>query len=495
LNRFRALILLLALAAGRAEGQSIELRDAGPPLAARIVRRALAGQHVIIGPDTTPASVARLATIPSTLVVLGRDLEIDGDVRGDAVVIGGDLYLHPGARVHGEVVAIGGGVYNSTLAFVAGPHGSYRDFTYDVTRVAGGYVLSYRNLVPPHVAASSPIGFNGLRLPSYDRTNGLSLPVAPTFQLGALDVEPRLTYRSNLGRVDPAVAALYHVDRLTGLRASVARGTYSNDAWIWSDPVNSLETILLGRDMRNYFRATRFEVVIAHQWQGDAATMESYAGFRDEAPLSVGPWPGAQGGPWSLFGRHDGDDMLRPNPPVCCAGASFGSAVAGLRFRGDVDNLRARATLDLEAGRPDHAGGFSYNQATFDGQISFPTFGNQQYRVEAHGVVSSGETPPHRYAYLGGPGTIVLLEPLELGGDYLLFVDGRYDIPLPLVLGTFGPPTLTLRQMLGSAGVGHLPRLEQRVGVRLTVSYVRLDVLADPVTRRVHVGAGLSFAR
>ena len=60
-----------------------------------------------------------------------------------------------------------------------------------------------------------------------------------------------------------------------------------------------------------------------------------------------------------------------------------------------------------------------------------------------------------------------------------LFVESRYEIPIAaLVLPKLGSPTLELRHLMGAAGVGSLPKLEQElsVGLRLSCPAIRGDV-------------------
>ena len=58
-----------------------------------------------------------------------------------------------------------------------------------------------------------------------------------------------------------------------------------------------------------------------------------------------------------------------------------------------------------------------------------------------------------------------------------------------------GPPSITLRHMIGSAGVGMLPDLEQNLALRVALSFFRFDFAVDPARRKWEVGAGLSMAR
>ena len=128
----------------------------------------------------------------------------------------------------------------------------------------------------------------------------------------------------------------------------------------------------------------------------------------------------------------------------------------------------------------------------------FPTFGVQRFRADLHVVATVGDTTPaQRYAYLGGSGTLPSMDtPLTLGGDQLLHLDSRYEIPVRRIqLPFIGSPTVSLRHRIGSAGVQHLPRFTQNVGAVLLLSFLRVEYTIDPATSDSRFGAGLSFAR
>jgi hypothetical protein len=109
-------------------------------------------------------------------------------------------------------------------------------------------------------------------------------------------------------------------------------------------------------------------------------------------------------------------------------------------------------------------------------------------------VVATGDSvPAQRYAYLGGSGTLPTLPLLVMGGDRLLFVESRYAVPVEaLRLPLVGPPTIMLRHMLGAAGVGRLPALEQNVGLRLALSFLKADFTLDPASGDTDLSLGLS---
>jgi hypothetical protein len=129
--------------------------------------------------------------------------------------------------------------------------------------------------------------------------------------------------------------------------------------------------------------------------------------------------------------------------------------------------------------------------------VTFPTFHTQSFQIETHVVLTSGGgTPSQRYVYIGGSGTISTMEMLAQGGDHLLFVDSRYSIPLTRPrLPLLGAPVVTLRHVLGSAGVGGLPDLEQNIALRVTLAILRFEVVVDPARDIVKTGVALSFSR
>ena len=92
-----------------------------------------------------------------------------------------------------------------------------------------------------------PLGL-GLRMPTYDRVDGVSVPWGPVITIpgGRVVIDPIVTYRSHIGKLDPSVkitSAFGHMDTLS---VYVGRGTFSNDVWIRSDLINSLAAIGVG---------------------------------------------------------------------------------------------------------------------------------------------------------------------------------------------------------------------------------------------------------
>jgi hypothetical protein len=474
----------------------VVVRDPGPGDPGRVIRAALGAPHILVPPGRDTVTIRRDSTYARTVVVLGRHTVVDGIVNGDVIVVAGDLVIHPGARIDGRAIAIGGGVYMSTLATVTGGRAAFRDETFDIAALDGGYALDYRVLTERTDRRFSLPFVYGFRLPTYDRVDGVSLPFGPlvSFDTGDVAIEPIVTWRTHIGQLDPALRVSAQRGRRNRFDAYAGRATFSNDRWIHGDIVNSVNTLFSGTDTRNYYRADRVEATAHRLWESVTGQVEPFAGARWERSRSVGSPTVPDGVPWSLFGRRDTTTMSRPNPPV--TGGRITSILGGVRADWQLGGVDARATLGLEGG-VDAPNDGRFVQGTVDGRVTFPTFHTQTFQIETHLVLTGGdETPTQRYVHIGGSGTISTLETLEQRGDQLLFIDSRYHIPLarprlPLV----GGPVFTIRHVLGAAGVRSLPDLEQNIALRLTLAILRLEVVVDPARDEVKTGVALSFSR
>jgi hypothetical protein len=492
-RRTLRLSLVAFLAPFSLAAQDVVLRDAGPAPASEII------EHVLATPHTVRAGSERLvltrdSSISTSLLVLGRPTFLAGRVDGDVVVVGADLFLRPGVDVRGRAVAVGGTVATTTLGTVAGGTLSLRDETYDITREDHGFALRHRDLrvqdVTPIVSLA---GLQGLLIPSYDRVDGLSLPVGITIASpgGLVSLTPTATYRSRLGTVDPGATFTFRPSERLRLEAEGGRDTRTNDGWIYSDLVNSVTSLFVGLDTRNYFRSVGGMARLVATVERPSWLMEPYVGARVErvSPIS------ATGDVWSMFERDDSLRMRRPNPLV--ERGDLRSALAGVDFELNGDDLTGHGYLRAEQGFDTPDGTANFLQFTVHGSIQFPTFGSQSLRVKVHAVAGTGDAVPmSRYAYLGGSGTLATLDLLEQGGDRLLFVENRYLIPIEAIqLPVIGAPVLSLRDAFGGAGVGSLPDLQHEVGIGIGMSALHLDVnTAVAGKKRTKVSLGISLS-
>lgn len=492
----RALAAVLLVAGGvRLGAQDVRVVGAPGPIQRRVTAL-LAGPHRIIGPGSGRALVSRDSSYPATVVVLGRDAAVEGHVPGDVVVIGGDLFMHPGARIDGRAIAIGGGAYPSTLATVNGGLTSDRDYTFDVAPTADGYTLTYRPVRVESTQTFGLAGFHGFLIPTYDRTDGLSLPVGAivTLDTAALELMPTVSYRSQLGAWDPWLDAAWTPNESWTLALAAGRTTLSNDRWIWSDLVNSLSVIWAGIDTRNYYRSDRAQLELRRTIELDRGNVEPFVGGRFERDWAARPLGFVTGGPWSVLDRDNPDRVVRPNRYF--PSDHITSAIGGVRLTWDEPTLRVDGSLAEEVGNAAPTS-TRFAQTTLDAVVTFPTYRTQTLQFEGHAILTAGDLAPvPRWGYLGGAGTFRLIPLLSLGGDELAYFETNYTIPFDrLTLPYLGAPSLTLRHMMGSAGIGSLPKLEQNVALRLALSVLRIDYIVDVTRRKTGTGIGLSLTR
>ena len=474
--------------------QDVTVREGTGRRSAEFIREAVAQPHVVMA-GTTRLEFPRDSTITSTLIVIGRPTFLASKVQGNVVVIGADLFLRPGAEITGHAVAIGGTVATTTLGRIEGRIESFQDETYDVTPQQGGYVLDYRSVrVTESIPAVQPAGIKGLLVPSYDRVDGLSLPVGALLTVGdrAIEIEPSVTYRSRLGTLDPAVDVRINSDGPVRFAGRAGYFTRSNDRWNYSDLVNSATTFFAGIDTRNYFRSKGSEGRIFGLITRPGHAFEAFAGGRYErvSPITAG------GNVFSVKGRKSDEKILRVNPLVEVG--SIGSGLLGAETHDTTGLVTSRLRAELEQSFRTVTGTTNFTQLTLDGRLGFPTFGTQSLYFRAHGVATAGDSVAlARYAYLGGSGTLPVVELLELGGTELLFLESRYMIPLDrVILPLVGSPVVTLRHIMGAAGVRRLPSLEQEIGVGLGLNALRFDFTTDVAKSRGHkFGIGISLSK
>ena len=223
------------------------VRDAGPGRAGRWLREALEAPHLLLRSDSLhPAELPRDSTYATTVIVLGP-ARVASTVHGDVIVVGGDLFLRPGVRIDGRAVAIGGGVYWTSLGTVGGGRFPFPEFTYAGTTLPNGSIaLDYLALEKRDTRLVVLPGIYGLRIPSYDRTDGLSIPFGPTFRFDTarIEVDPLVVYRSQLGTIDPRLEVRATFGRRLTLEGSAERVTMTNEKWIYGDFSNSIGTLI-----------------------------------------------------------------------------------------------------------------------------------------------------------------------------------------------------------------------------------------------------------
>jgi hypothetical protein len=477
-------------------GPTIVVRDAGPGVVGPLLRDAIARPHAVIAAPDTGIVLPRDTALPTTAIVLRGPVRLEGRVHGDLIALG-DIVLRPGAVIEGRAIAIGGVIVNSALATVRGARLEFRDVTFDVVPTgAGAFALDYRLLSPTAVPLIRLPGVFGVRIPAYDRIDGLSLTFGPEIGVadGRVVVEPTVTYRSHLGELDPGARLTFEPTRRSRITLDARRNTWSNDRWIRGDILNSGVAFGAGADVRNYYRADRAELKVERDFESTTGVVTPYVGALTERAWSVARDSTARSAPYSILARRDREEgMLRPNPAIDDGRITSLVLGAGARvLRGPI-TASASARAEIALASPNDA---RFEQITVDGTIGVPTFRDQRFLALAHLVTTLGDRPrAQRFAYIGGGGTIPTMDVLSQGGDELAWLESRYVIPISRIHVPFaGAPTITLRHIVGGAGIDRLPTFTQNVGLRVAIGFLRVDFLIDPAdTHRHDAGVGFGF--
>jgi len=181
-----------------------------------------------------------------------------------------------------------------------------------------------------------PLGV-GLRVPAYDRVDGLSIPWGPqiSFAEEHVVIDPTVTYRSHIGKFDPYLKAMLRNKSGLILDIRGGRATFTNDDWIRSDLVNSLAAIAVGSDSRNYFRADRGTGFLSLEIGRPNITITPGIGGNFENDWSIGVPVRHTNAPWSLFSKTDTLKIRRTNPSI---------------YPGHLASLLGRVLTEYESG-------------------------------------------------------------------------------------------------------------------------------------------------
>ncbi|MGH7482105.1 MAG: hypothetical protein ACRELV_08110, partial [Longimicrobiales bacterium] len=469
------LLALSALLAEPAQGsaQAVRVGEAGDPLLDRRIAAVLAADPLIVVDDTTIGSGA---VVDRPMLILDAWVYIAGTVRGDVVVVDGNLFLRPDARIEGDVVNAGGGFYRSSLAEVGGEVIDAPVADYAVERGAGDLIIEGRATQEGPLVLERPFGFS---IPTYDRVNGLTVGWGAAYRLPfALELRPELAgralYFSERGDFGWKGELRARLDTTT-VRLGAERRWFTNERWIKGDVINSLVFLLKGDDRRDYYDATRYYLELEQPLSTGAVAWTALLGVQREEARTL-----HADTPWSILEA----DSVRPNLPV--DDGVIHSALAGVRalYLGATSRLELDGTIELAA----EVAGAGLGFAAFRTDLAWATraFRNHTFAVEAHAqgpLPGTDELPLQRWSFVGGSGTLNVFEEARFRGDRVVFVESTYRVPLPRDwrVPYLGRGAVELLHGTGMAwGADDARGFEQQIGAQLRFAYLYGRVLTNP---------------
>jgi hypothetical protein len=474
--RYFLILSASSAAAGSADAQIIRMSGVDSDSASRVIERVLErGDHLLLDRDTTLGPDVRIA---GDLVILDATVRLEGRIEGTVAVLGGELYIRPGAHIGGAVAVAAGAAYPSGLA-TTGPLLAV-DPAIGVAVEADGPGYLVRLTAPPPPSRVRPDGVFGLMLPTHDRVNGLTVRLGSRVLLSSSEgggfahasvdlATERMRWGGRVGLEVPLGSGVR-------LGAELSRATLTNEGWVRGDLVNSLASIAIGSDARNYYESDAAAIELALRPAQPLIAGESFIGprlvvraSRDRSLIAGDPWS-ATGGDW------------RTNPEI--ADGTLVSLLAGssVAWRGATSALDGDLALEWA---PPGQGDFEFRQLVAHGVWTMRSLWTHSIRVRGHTRLTLGgeRAPPQRWSSLGGSGTIATLPFDARRGDNLVLVRSDYSVPVPGArVPLLGDPVLRVSHAVGTAWLSGdpLPAWDQNIGAGVLLGSLQATLWIDP---------------
>jgi hypothetical protein len=470
------LLFALGLATPPAHAQQVtftgEARDSASRVIASILER---GAYTRIDRDTT---LAAGAAIPGDLVIVGATVRLSGRVDGSVAVLGGELFVRPGAVITGPIAVASGAVYPSRLATTGPVLEVAPRRSVSITREGDGYDLSLTGPPPPR--RIRPTGAFGVAIPRYDRVSGLTLAWGTRVVLGGSPegafARGSISYATERGDFGGSAGIELPVGGAAWLVAEVSRGADTNDGWIRGDVANSAAALAVGSDARDYHESDIAALTLVRRQPQPLVQGESFLAPRLVLRVSRDRSLEA-GDPWKLTG-----DDWRANPGISDGTLASVAAGAAYAWRGRTATFDGDAVVEWA---PPSIGDYEFAQVVADGRWGMLALWTHRIDLRARVMMPLGSAvaPLQRWSFVGGPGTLATLDYGTRRGDHLVFLRSDYSIPLPRVrLPLVGEPILRASHAVGSAWVtgGGSPRWDQNLGGGVVLSLVDAMIWVDP---------------
>jgi hypothetical protein len=492
-------VLVVLLAPTVAAAQTPGIEQPAPVLlvgeadgrAVRLAREILArGKYVLIERDTVLGADFHA---PADLIVADATVRLEGAVEGSVAVLGGELFVRPGARIGGASAAIGGAVYPSGLAEM-GPVYEAEPGT-EVTLEPTDSAFVVRLAAPASAPRWTPAGIYGVRLPTYDRVSGATVGWGGEWRVADPRKAPAIggwaeyyTARGTLGGGARLRVPLGRLEMtLTG-----ARQTLTNERWARGDLSNTLGALVAGRDYRDYYEADYAALSLsrpaASPGQGGLAFTPRLTLLAERSRSLVAREP------WSLSGRGG---LARENLPVDPGDLVSLSAGATLGWLGGTSEFAGSAAVEYA---PAAWSDLAFTQARAEGEWEMQALWGHTITLfgYAQRTLGSKATPQQRWSFVGGSPTLPTFDVAAFRGDNVVYLRSRYDVPLNFIaIPLLGSPALGAEHAIGTAWrPGHpMPAWEQNLGAGIRFPLIDAFAYLDPAAaeRKITVSIGLNL--
>lgn len=366
------------------------------------------------------AAVAAGEYLKGSLVAIGVDAKVEGEVGGDVIVFLGDCGLGAEAVVHGDVIVIGGEVFQKDGAVIYG----------QLARESQEEHPKRRYFEEPELGAFS---FSG----AYNRVDGFNLNIKVGYK--SADLKSRLwaggghAFSRDRWLYDVGFSQkLFSVHHLS-FGASAYRQTWSQDNWILGKGENSFATLFLRADLMDYTEKEGGSIFIGQEYKKAHQLKTTYSSDQYQSLQKETDWSITRGPK-----RFRENFSTLPPETLTAYIDDFDAGIATLVFAyifDTRDDPKDPALGWYGKAEWEVAGGImgkdrDYSRITFQFERIQPIIPRHSALLHALYGTSIHRLPLQKLYFLGGIGTLRGYRFKEFYGDRMMLLNFEYHARL-----------------------------------------------------------------
>ncbi len=374
-------------------------------------------------------TVKKDEVLKSDVVVKGGDLTVYGKIDGDALVVGGSLYVKGGGRITGNARVINGTIVKEDGGIVEG-------YTDQSSSRSVNYRENRQRFWHPRNSFDAPWLNENANLDNfvfrYNRVEGFFLGLGSekkfnwsgqrkfsTFGSVGWGTASH-TWRGNLGIARQFPLAIDGGDKLFEIGVEGYSLTDSKDQWLIDVHENTGAALLIHEDFRDYYQRDGYSAHVAYYAQSDYIKTELKAEYLSDEYGSL-----RKNADWSLFG---GDKLFRSNPAI--DEGKMHSIIASAGISTERKSARGPAGWSIfgsyEYGPRSLGGAFDFDQYILDIRRFQPISSYDNLNIRLRAGTSDGLLPIQKTYDLGGLGTLNGYPFKMESGNRMILVNAEY---------------------------------------------------------------------
>lgn len=378
-------------------------------------------------------TIGESETMRANVVVKGGDLTVYGTIEGDALVVGGNLFVKDGGKISGNARVINGEIVKDEEGFIGG--------SMDMTRASAvGYRQDRRTFGRSSYQLNAQWASETTNLDNflfrYNRVEGIFLGLGSEKKY-YWDGSKRWNaygsvgwgfkshrWRYNLGLTRQFALANDEASS-SGLFEIGAEGhslTDSKDHWIIGLHENTAAALLIHEDFRDYYGREGFALHTAYSMQqGDLNGQLKTEYLIDRYSSLVNRTE------WSIFG---GNKVFRPNPAVDEGAMRSVLVSGGLSTVTKTSHGQEGWSIygNAEYARKSWGGIFSFSQLVADIRRYQPIGYYDNFNIRLRVGTSTGTVPFQKVFELGGRSTVHARPFKSEIGNRMILLNAEYII-------------------------------------------------------------------